>query len=285
MSEKTDQDFIEVERYELYEEAGYRFKFDRREFMRVFGAGIVLIIPISRALSQQSQGERQGGESGRGGSNQRTPNEIGAWIHIDEDGGITVFTGKVEMGQNIRTSLAQAVAEELRVPVSMVRLVMGDTDLTPYDAGTFGSRTTPTMAPQLRKAAAAAREVLIDLAAQQLQVDPGAVRIVNARFVNHDATRSLSFADVAKGQKLVKAIPDKVATTPAKEWTIAGTSVPKVAGRDFVTGKHQYTSDLKLPGLMYGRVVRPAGFNATLVSADTKAAEAMPGLAVVRDGN
>jgi isoquinoline 1-oxidoreductase len=276
-------DFIEIERYEFDEGAAYRFAFDRREFMKVFGGGIALIIPLSNAFAQE--GQSQGGESGRGTTNQRTPNEIGAWIHIDEDGGVGVYTGKVEMGQNIRTSLAQAVAEELRVPVSMVRLVMGDTDLTPYDAGTFGSRTTPTMAPQLRKAAAAAREVLIDLAAQQWNVDRGSVRIVNARFVNHDTTKSLTFADVAKGQRLVKAIPGDVATTPAKEWTIAGTSVPKVNGRDLVTGKHQYSTDVKLPGMLYGKVVRPAGFNATLVSADTKSAEAMPGVTVVRDGN
>src|SRR5437899_1229964 len=282
MNEQLDLTIgIESERYELFENPGYYFNFDRRDFIKAFGLGIVFIVPAARALAQQ----RGQGESGRGGSNERLPNDLGAWIHIDEDGGVTVFTGKVEVGQNTRTSLTQAVADELHVPIDSVHLVMGDTDLTPFDAGTFGSRTTPTMAPQLRKAAAAAREVLIDLAAQQLQVDPGAVRIVNARFVNHDATRSLSFADVAKGQKLVKAIPDKVATTPAKEWTIAGTSVPKVAGRDFVTGKHQYTSDLKREGMLYGKVVRPAAFNATLLSADTKAAEAMPGVTVVRDGN
>ena len=114
---------------------------------------------------------------------------------------------------------------------------MGDTDLTPFDMGTFGSRTTPTMAPQLRKAAAAAREMLIDLAAQQLNVEPGSVRIVDARFVNHDKSKSLSFADVAKGKQLVKVIPDNVATTAPKDWTIAGTSAPKVDGRDFVTGQ------------------------------------------------
>ena len=113
-------DMIELERYELYEEPGYHFQFDRREFMRAFGAGIVLIVPVSRMLAQQ--GQRGQGESGRGASNDRVPNDIGAWIHIDEDGGVTVFTGKVEMGQNIRTSLAQAVAEELRVPVAMIRL-------------------------------------------------------------------------------------------------------------------------------------------------------------------
>jgi isoquinoline 1-oxidoreductase len=277
-------DAIESERYELFAGPAYQFHFDRREFMKIFGGGIVLIVPLSRVLAQQGQ-RGQGGESGRGGFNQRVPNDIGAWIHIDEDGGIGVFTGKAEMGQNIRTSLAQAVAEELGVPVSMVRLTMGDTELTPFDMGTFGSRTTPTMAPQLRKAAAAAREVLIDLAARQLNVESNTVKIVNARFVNHDKSKTLSFADVAKGQKLVKVIPENIATTPAKDWTIAGTSVPKAEGSDFVTGKHQYTSDIQRPGMLYGKVVRPSAFNATLVSTDTKAAEAMPGVTVVHDGN
>ncbi|HXM34946.1 MAG TPA: molybdopterin cofactor-binding domain-containing protein [Pyrinomonadaceae bacterium] len=289
MSETQDQaDFVEVERYELCEEAGYHFQFDRRQFIRAFGAGIVLILPLRRLLAQQGESQTQSprqGESGRGGFNQRPPQDIGAWIHIDEDGRLNVFTGKVEMGQNIRTSLAQAVAEELHVPVSMIRLTMADTGLTPFDMGTFGSMTTPAMAPQLRRAAAAAREVLIELAAQQLNVEPGSVHIVDARFVNHDKSKSLSFADVAKGKTLVKVIPEKIATTPATDWTIAGTSVVKVDGRDFVTGKHHYTSDLKLPGMLYGKVMRPSAFNARLISADTKTAEAMPGVTVVHDGD
>jgi len=274
---------IETERYELFEKPGYRFHFDRRDFIKAFGAGIVFIVPLGRALAQQ--GQRGQGESGRVGSGNQLPTDIGAWIHIDEDGGVTVFTGKVEMGQNIRTSLAQAVAEELHVPVTTIRLVMGDTDLVPFDAGTFGSRTTPTMAPQLRKAAAAAREVLIDLAAQQLSVEPASVKIVDARFVNHDKSKSLSLAEVAKGRKLVKVIPESIATTQPKDWTIAGTSVTKVDARDFVTGKHQYTSDIKREGMLYGKVVRPATFNAALISSDSKAAEAMPGVKVVQDGN
>jgi nicotinate dehydrogenase subunit B len=280
MIERETIDFIEADRYELFETPTYKFNLDRRDFMKIFGGGIVLFMPLSRALAQQ--GQRAQGESGRG---ERLPNDVGAWIHIDEDGGVSVFTGKAEMGQNIRTSLTQAVAEELHVPVSMIRMVMGDTELTPFDMGTFGSRTTPTMAPQLRKAAAAAREILIELAAQQLNVEPNSVRIVDARFVNHDKSRSLSFADVAKGRKLVKVIPDDIAITPPKDWTIAGTSVTKVAASDFVTGRHEYTSDIKRPGMLFGKIVRPSAFNATLVSSDTKAAEAMPGVTVVRDGN
>jgi nicotinate dehydrogenase subunit B len=281
IDEREAVDLREAERYELFEKPGYQFHFDRRDFIKAFGAGIIFIVPLRRALAQQ----RGQGESGRGGSGNQLPNDIGAWIHIDEDGGVTVFTGKVEMGQNIRTSLAQAVAEELHVPLATIHLVMGDTDLVPFDMGTFGSRTTPTMAPQLRKAAAAAREVLIDLAAQQLSVEPASVKIVDARFVNHDKSKSLTLAEVAKGRKLVKVIPEDIATTQPKDWTIAGTSVTKVDAREFVTGRHQYTSDIKREGMLYGKVIRPATFNAALISSNAQAAEAMPGVKVVHDGN
>jgi isoquinoline 1-oxidoreductase len=276
-------DDLELERYELFEGPAYRFDFNRRQFLKAFSGGIALIVPVSNLVAHTLQQEQ--GESGRNRSSERVPDDIGAWIHIDESGTVSAFTGKVEIGQNIRTSLAQAVAEELHVPVTTVRLVMADTDLTPFDLGTFGSLSTPRMAPQLRKAAAAARETLIALAAEQWKVAPAEVRIVNARFVNHDASKSLTLAEVAKGQKLVKTIPPDVAITPVRDWTIAGTSVPKVDGRDFVTGKHQYTTDLKREGMLYGSVVRPSAFEAKLVSSDTKSAEAIPGVIVVRDGD
>ena len=280
---KDDLEFdLELERYELFAGPLYNFNFNRRQFLKSFSGGIALLVPTSNLLAHTFQQEQ--GESGRRG-NERIPDDIGAWIHIDESGTVSVFTGKVELGQNIRTSLAQAVAEELHVPISVVRLVMADTDLTPFDMGTFGSLSTPRMAPQLRKAAAAARETLISLAAEQWKVEPSDVRIVNARFVNHDASKSLTLAEVAKGQKLVKTIPSNVAITPVKDWSIAGTSVPKVNGRDFVTGKHEYTCDIKREGMLYGRVVRPSAMEAKLVSTDTKAAEAMKGVVVVRDGD
>jgi CO/xanthine dehydrogenase Mo-binding subunit len=273
---------LEQERYELFAGPIYNFKHNRRQFLKAFSGGIALIVPVSNLVAHTLQQDQ--GESGRR-SNERIPDDIGAWIHIDEKGTVSVFTGKVEIGQNIRTSLTQAVAEELHVPLDTVRIVMADTDLTPFDMGTFGSMTTPRMAPQLRKAAAAARETLIALAAEQWKVEPASVRIVNARFVNHDASKSLTLAEVAKGQKLVKTIPADVATTAAKDWTVAGTSVSKVDGRDFVTGKHQYTTDIRREGMLYGRIVRPSALEAKLVSSDTKAAEAMPGVVVVRDGD
>jgi isoquinoline 1-oxidoreductase len=282
MNDVNDALELEPERYELFATPLYNFNFNRRQFLKSFSGGIALLVPTSNLLAHTFQQEQ--GESGRRG-NERIPDDIGAWIHIDESGTVSVFTGKVELGQNIRTSLAQAVAEELHVPISVVRLVMADTDLTPFDMGTFGSLSTPRMAPQLRKAAVAARETLISLAAEQWKVEPSDVRIVNARFVNHDASKSLTLAEVAKGQKLVKTIPSNVAITPVKDWSIAGTSVPKVNGRDFVTGKHEYTCDIKREGMLYGRVVRPSAMEAKLVSTDTKAAEAMKGVVVVRDGD
>src|SRR6185369_11345436 len=153
------------------------------------------------------------------------------------------------------------------------------------DMGTFGSRTTPTMAPQLRRAAAAAREMLIAMAAEQLRLPPNDLRLVDARFVNHDKSKALTLAEVAKGRKLVKVIPENISITPAADWTIAGTSVTKVDAVDFVTGRHRYTCDLKRDLMLYGKIVRPATFDAVLKSANTKAAEAMPGVKVVVDGN
>lgn len=268
----------EIERYELYEKHRYHFELNRRKFLQFFGGGIVLFVPLSQLHAQQR-------ESGRSDFDNEAPQEIGAWIHIDKDGSVRVFTGKTEMGQNIRTSLTQAVADELRTPVSMIHLVMADTDQTPFDMGTFGSMTTPRMAPQLRRAAAAAREMLIDLAAQKWNVDRSNVQITEAKLLNNQSKASLTFADVVNGQNIAKMIADNQTTTPASEWKIAGTSVPKVDARDFVTGSHKYTSDLKLPGMLYGKVVRPAAYNATLASVDTSAAETIPGVKVVKDGD
>jgi len=270
---------IEPDRFELFEKPLYTFSFDRRDFLKGFSLGIVFVVPVTRALAQQQ------GEAGRGGFNQSLPNDVGAWIHLDEDGAITVFTGKVEVGQNTRTTLTQSVADELHVPISSVQLVMGDTDVVPFDMGTFGSRSTPTMAPQLRKAAAAAREMLIAMAAEQMKVAPSDLKIIDARFVNHDKSKTLTLAEVAKGRKLVKVIPADIPITQPKDWTTAGTSVPKVDAKAFVNGAHQYTTDIQREGMLYGKVVRPSAFNATLVSADAKAAEAMTGVRVVTEGN
>jgi nicotinate dehydrogenase subunit B len=251
------------------------FEVNRRDLFKLLGAGMVVGLCATQGLAQ---------ESGRA-RNESVPDDIASWLHIAEDGRITVFTGKVEMGQNIRTSLAQQVAEELRAPLGSITMVMGDTDLTPFDMGTFGSRSTPQMGTQLRKVAAAARELLIDRAAARWKADPKLLVAANGSVSYPRAGERASYGDLSQGQKLIKVIGPGAAMTPASEWHVAGKPAAKVNGRAFVTGEHRYTSDITRPGMMYGKVLRPAAFNATLVSLETKAAEKVSGVKVVRDGD
>ena len=265
---------FETERYELHAGPGYSFVPHRRDFIKLLGGGLVVLLA---AQAQESGGARRGGQA--------MPQDVGAWLHISEAGAITVYTGKVEMGQNIRTSLTQAVAEELRCSPSSIQLVMADTMLTPYDMGTVGSMTTPIMAPQLHKVAAAAREMLLDLAAENGKADRAALVIEDGRVRNTASGKSLSFGELTHGQKLTRTITADAHVTPATEWKIAGHDLRKINARAIVTGQEKFTSDMKLPGMMYGRVVRPAAFQASLTSVDTSAAERIPGVVAVKDGN
>jgi isoquinoline 1-oxidoreductase len=275
------QILIEPERYELHAPPVHHFEIDRRDFAKLVGAGIAVFLISKGAIAQQQQGE-SGGRGAFGG--QSMPKDISAWLHINEDGAVTVYTGKVEIGQNIRTSLAQAVAEELRVPFESIQIVMGDTKLTPYDAGTFGSQTTPRMGPQLRHVASAACDTLRELAAKQWNVDAARLVPVAGKITDPQTKRSISYGKLAEGQALAKAIPDTDPLVPPTEWIISGKPIGKVDGRDFVTGGHKYTSDMKLPGMLYGKVLRQPSVGATLASVDTSTAQAIPGVTVVHDG-
>lgn len=248
----------------------------RRNFLTALGGGIVVLCVIDEAVDAQESGRR----GHRGGDDR--PAEISAWLHIGEDGSVTVYTGKTEVGQNIRTSLAQAVAEELHAPVASIHMLMADTDLTPYDMGTFGSRTTPTMAPQLRKAAAAAREALIDLAASEWKADRGAVQVVDGKVTCNG--HSAGFGELTHGKQFVQSIAADVKLTPATEWQVDGHSIPKVSARDIVTGSHRFTPDVKRPGMLYGKVLRPVAFGAKLITLDDSAAKQISGVTVAHEG-
>ena len=269
---------LQPERYELLAPAPYRFDLDRREFFKFLGAGVLVVSVLPPGVRAQESG---GARQKRGDS---LPKEIDAWLHIAEDGRVTVYTGKVEMGQNIRTSLSQAVAEELHLPIEKIEMVMGDTQLTPFDMGTFGSRTTTTMNLQLRKVAAAACDVLIGLAAAQWKVDRSRLVVHNGVVTDPQTARSLDYAVLTKGTQLAASLPAEAPLIPAAKWKVAGQSAPKVDGRDFVTGKHRYPSDQTLPEMFYGKVLRPPSFGATLLSVDSQPAERLDAT-VVRDGN
>jgi nicotinate dehydrogenase subunit B len=270
---------LEPERYELHAPASVIFESDRRDFFKFLGAGVFVACAATKTVAFQESGKN------RRGSEEDLPREIDAWLHIGENGEITVFTGKVEVGQNIRTSLSQAVAEELCAPIASVHLVMGDTQLVPFDMGTFGSRTTPVMNLQLRRVSAAARDVLLAIAAKQWNVDATQLTAAGGKICDAKSNRSATYAELVKGQQLTQLLPPEDPLIPAAQWKVAGQPVPKVDGRDFVTGKHRYPSDYKLPDMLYGKVVRPPSFGATLVSFDAHAVEQMPGVTVVRDGD
>jgi nicotinate dehydrogenase subunit B len=251
----------------------YKFELERRDFCKLLGGGLVVFLSAPSVLSQES------GKRSSNHNDDELPQAVAAWLHIAPDGKVTVYTGKVEMGQNIRTSLSQQVAEELRVPLASIQLIMGDTGLTPYDMGTFGSRTTPTMGPQLRKVSSAAREKLIDLAAQRWTMERTSLTPEDGKVFDPRSKRSISYGELTKGQELVSLIADAPVLASPSSWKIAGTPSPKVDGRAFVTGRHQYTSDMVRPGMLHGKVLRPTAFKASLKSLESAEAQK------VRDGD
>src|ERR1017187_9891874 len=180
---------------------------NRREFLEIAGAGLLIV-----AAAPLADAQRGGGAGGAGTLETR--------LHIGEDGFITVLSGKIEEGQGALTELAMAAAEELRVPLDRVRMVMGDTDQTPNDGGTAGSGTTPRTAPLVRRAAVAARDLLQSVAGRQFGVDA-------ARLEVHDgsvqfAGKRYGYGDLARSPEVAAAYQHALlagtAVTPAKDW-------------------------------------------------------------------
>jgi isoquinoline 1-oxidoreductase len=278
MSETSVHFVPEPERYEFNAPSMHRFDLARRDFFKFLGAGIAVFAVSKDAPARQETAPTKGFHS------EELPQEITAWLHIGEDGNVTAFTGKVEIGQNIRTSLAQTVADELHVAFERVTMVTADTALTPFDFGTVGSRSMPTMSPQLRRVSNAARELLVGAAAKEWNVATEGLTTANGKVTNPATGKSLAYGELARGKTLAQNLPAEDPVTPADQWTIAGKSIPKKDGRSFVTGQHKYTPDLQRPSMLYGKVLRPPSFEATLTAYDAKIAESA-GAVIVRDGD
>ena len=263
------EELLELERFELHEPPAYFFRVTRREFIEAAGAGLCFVALQSTADAQQSVGTLE------------------ARLHVGEDGSITILNGKIEEGQGPRTELALAAAEELKVPIERIKMVMADTDIVPNDGTTAGSRTTPSTVPAVRAAAAAARELLITVAAQQWGSPRDQIR-VTAGAASGPANKKLTYADLARSHELAKAynqpLPPEAALTPPKDWHVLGKPQNRVNGSDIVTGAHKFPSDIQRPGMLYGSILRPPSYEATLVSVDVEAAKSFNGVSVVRDG-
>jgi nicotinate dehydrogenase subunit B len=207
------------------------------------------------------------------------------WLHVRPDGGVTVFAGKVEYGQGIRSGIAVEVADELRVPLERVEIVLGDTDGTPWDMGTFGSMSTARTGLQLRKAAATARQTLLELASGRLDLPAGDLVCEGGRVASRrDPRHNVSYGELVVGQRLVRDLRDDAPLLAPEEFTVMGRPQRRIDALDRVTGRAKYSQDVAVPGMLFAKVIRPPSFGAQLVDADVSAAERLPGVvAVVRD--
>ncbi|HEX3488799.1 MAG TPA: molybdopterin cofactor-binding domain-containing protein [Streptosporangiaceae bacterium] len=208
-----------------------------------------------------------------------------AWVHVGADGAVTAFTGKVECGQGTRTALAMLVAEELAVPVGSVSIAMGDTSTSPFDLGTFGSRAMPYATPPLRAAAAGARRLLTEAAADRFGLTPDRLTAAGGLIAGPDGAPSVSYADLVSGQRRVEQVAADTAVSRAADWRVAGHAAATPGAAAVVTGAKRFPADLARPGMRHGAVLRPPSHGAELISADTAAASAVPGVTVVRDGS
>ena len=247
----------------------------RRDFLKGLGGGIIILISLdipSVLAAEAIRGAR--------------PADFNAYLRIGPDGRVSGFTGKIEMGQGIVTSLAQMLADELDVSVGSVDMVMGDTALCPWDMGTFGSMSTRFFGPALRAAAAEARGVLIELAAERLGVPKERLQTKDGVVFDrtHEQTR-VTYAELAGGKPITRRLTVKPALKDVSEFKVMGKPALRMDSRAKVTGEAKYAADIRLPGMLYARILRPPAHGATLTEVDTAAAEAMEGVRVVRDGD
>jgi nicotinate dehydrogenase subunit B len=242
----------------------------RRTFLQLAGGGIAVLVVLDPALLAAQEHRSP------------YPTDFNDYLLIGADGRVTVYSGKIEMGQGVMTSLAQMAAEELAVDVGSIDMVLGDTDRCPADMGTFGSLTTRMFGPALRAAAADARSVLTDLAAERLGVrkdrltaSRGIVSVVGA------PQRRVSYGELAQGRQIVRTVGEAAVLKAARDFEVMGRSLRRVDGRDKVTGAAKFTADLRRPGLQYAQVLRPPAHGATLQHLDTAAAAGVPGITIV----
>jgi nicotinate dehydrogenase subunit B len=244
---------------------------DRRDFVRLLGGGIIVLFTtdLSELLGQESR-------------TRGYPTDFNAYLRIAADGRVTVWSGKIEMGQGVVTSLAQMAADELGVPLDAIDMVMGDTALCPYDAGTWGSMSTRFFGPALRGAAAEARAVLLSLASEHLKVPADALRAADGVISSaSDPKRRVTYGELAKGQKIVRTLDGKAVLKSVSQFRVMGRPEKRRDAREKVTGKALFAGDVRAPGMLYAKLLRPPAHGAVRKSLDTSAAARVPGALVV----
>jgi len=247
--------------------------FSRRGFLKSVGGGVVVLFTTASRFSQADALVSMG-----------APPAFNAYLRIGEDGRVSCFTGKIEMGQGIVTSLPQMLADELDVQVGMIDMVMGDTDLCPFDRGTWGSLTTRVFGPELRAAGAQARRVLLELAHEQLALPLEQLEVIDGVVYDRtDKDRNISYAALTKGQAILRRVRPAAPVKTAPDYKVMGTSLTRRDAHEKVTGKALYTADIRLPGMLFARILRPPAHGVKLQQLDSSRAEAIEGVRLVRD--
>jgi nicotinate dehydrogenase subunit B len=257
-------------------QTGKRHGMPRRSFFKLLGGGIIVFfLPRCADNTSQLPAEKE----------RSLPEDYNAFLRIAEDGTVSCFTGKIEMGQGIITSLVQMMADELNVPMEKVKMVMGDTDLCPWDGGTWGSLTTRSFGPDMRAAAAEARGVLLELASVKLGVPVSQLEVSDGIITDtKDAKNTVSYSQLAKGKKIEKYLDKKPSVEEYTKFTFVGKPFLRLDARSKVTGEAKFTGDIKLPGMLFARILRPPSHGAKLTTVDFTGAEKIEGTKVVREG-
>jgi CO/xanthine dehydrogenase Mo-binding subunit len=206
---------------------------------------------------------------------------VDGFLGIDIDGNVLVYSGKVDLGTGVRTALTQIVADELDVPLSHVTVIQGDTALTPDQGTTSGSFSIQKGGMQLRRAAATARRALLDRAAAELKRDASKLAIRDGVVMtkgNQAGGRKLPLGTLVRGMSLALRIDSNAPLKAPTDYTIVGTSVRRLDIPDKTNGRFTFVQDFELPGMLHGRVIRPSGIGATLVSYDKASINHIPGI-------
>jgi len=261
--------------------------FDRRQVLAsVLAGGGALIVSFSLtgAIAQEQNAPAAAPAANPPGSLKTSP-YLDSWIRIEADGSITVFTGKAELGQGFKTAFQQIAAEELDVPFASLKVVTADTKLTANEGYTSGSHSMQDSGTAIQNAAAQARALLVAEAAKRFGLPAENLKTENGAVVAPDGRR-LSYGDLVAADMLHVQAQAKSELKDPSAFKVMGQSVPRVDIPAKVTGGAAYVQDMRLPGMMHARIVRPPSYSAELVDCDTSAVEKMPGVVkVVRDGN
>jgi CO/xanthine dehydrogenase Mo-binding subunit len=257
-----------------------RHALTRREFLAASGA---LIVGFSLASSLLHAQQAAAGPK-LPGSLDSNP-MLDSWIRIDADGSITLFTGKAELGQGVKTALIQIAAEQLYVPPQRIRLITADTRQTPDEGYTAGSNSMKDSGTAIMNAAAQVREILIARASARLGVTADRLKAQEGAVLADDGRR-LGFGELVTDDLTRARADGQSKLKDPATYTVVGKSMPRVDIPAKVSGGAAYVQDLRLPGMVHARVVRPPSYGARLRALDTAVVEKMPGvLKVVRDGS